>query len=77
MLATANSSYLARVGIYTNIYNTIAIPKLLNLTNKKLNYIIFLIIISLYIIFWYIDVKPSLDLNPFKWVFNRTNYYIK
>lgn len=69
LLASSQSAYLARVGIYTNIFLTLSLPKLLNFKDKKLSLLMKFLITSLYFIYWYIEVNGSSALNSFKWVF--------
>ena len=71
MAATMNSAYLARVGIYTSIYTTIALPKLLERFDTTTAMILKFIVISCYAIYWYIDVSSNVSLNDFTWIFER------
>ncbi|WP_249594890.1 EpsG family protein [Peribacillus frigoritolerans] len=71
MLGTSGSAYLARLSIYTNIFATLAFPRLLYIQDKYLEFIIRSLIIFLYAIFWYIDVSGSNTLSNFQWIFNR------
>jgi len=75
MIFTSNSAYLGRLGIYTNIFNTLAFPKILNGKDKYLNYLLIVIIFFLYGFYWYYDVYKDPSLNNFEWIFNRTNVY--
>ncbi|SMC98042.1 EpsG family protein [Sporomusa malonica] len=71
MAATMNSAYLARVGIYTTIYTTIALPKILERFDSKTAMILKFIIVSCYAIYWYIEVSANPSLNDFTWIFER------
>jgi hypothetical protein len=70
-LATFNSAYLARFAIYTNIFTTLALPRLLIVNDKNLSFLLRYLIIILYGLFWYIDVRDSSSLYNFQWIFNR------
>lgn len=71
MLAASQSAYLARVGIYTNIFLALSLPKLLNLQDKKMGLLIKFLITFLYSIYWYIEVSGGNTLNNFKWIFSQ------
>lgn len=71
MTATLNSAYLARIGIFTNIYSILAFPKLLKTENKRTTQFLKWGIVALYSVFWFIEVSGSRDLNNFRWIFNR------
>jgi len=71
MFATLNSAYLARFGIYTNIYVVLGLPVLLrnkNISNAVLLRIFAIICYSLY---GYIAISKSGSLNDFQWIFNH------
>ena len=71
MLVTSSSTYLARIGIYTDIYATIAFPKLkryMSENNKKA--FLFLMII-LYGFFWIHEIQARDTLQNFQWIFYR------
>lgn len=71
MLVTSSSAYLARIGIYTDIYATIAFPKLkkyMSMNNKKA--VVFLVII-LYGFFWIYEIQAREALQNFQWIFLR------
>lgn len=71
MLATSNSAYLARLGIYTNIVTPLALSKLLKFKNYSVELFIKFGVIFLYAIFWYIEVSGSGSLNNFRWIWER------
>lgn len=71
MFATANSAYLARVGIYTEVYIALAFPKFLKGYNLQTQKVISLSAIALYIIYWYYEISTRSSLNHFHWIFNR------
>lgn len=71
MLATANSTYLARLGIYTSMYVPLALSELLSFKNKRMEFFVKAVIVVLYFVFWYIEVSGSGNLNSFKWIWER------
>lgn len=71
MVAASNSTYLARIGIYTGIFIPIALEKLIVLNNKKTQAFLRFVIIAFYAVFWYYEISISPALNPFCWVWNR------
>lgn len=71
MLATSNSAYLARIGIYTNFFTVLALPRLITFYGERNARIFKIIAIIFYVIFWYIEVSGSYSLNKFQWIFNR------
>lgn len=72
MVAASNSSYLARIGIYTNILLPIALSRLIRFRSKPVEIMLRLTIVALYAVFWYIEVSDSPALNRFFWVWERT-----
>lgn len=71
MLVTSSSAYLARVGIYTDIYATIAFPKLIKAFNRKSQVILILLILVLYSYFWIHEISVRESLSTFRWIFSR------
>lgn len=70
-LATSQSAYLARIGIYTNIFLTLSYPRLTDIKDRRVVNLLRGFILLFYLIFWYIDVSSSIALNDFQWIFNR------
>ncbi|MCP8617523.1 EpsG family protein [Salirhabdus salicampi] len=70
-LATSQSAYLARFLIYTNAFAILGIPRLINIKDKYLKFLLTMIIVILYAVFWYIDVSKTSALVNFQWIFNR------
>ncbi len=71
MLVTSSSAYLARIGIYTDIYATIAFPKLKShMSNNNRKAVVFLVII-LYGFFWIYEIQARETLQNFQWIFFR------
>ncbi|MCQ2418702.1 MAG: EpsG family protein [Clostridia bacterium] len=71
MVAASNSAYLARIGIYTSPFVSVALPKLLRLKNGVLEKILRVGVVFLYFIFWYKDISGNPEMNQFQWVFSR------
>lgn len=71
MLATRESSYLARVGIYSDIFAVLAFPKIMYAIPKKAQQFFKVVALGLYAIFWYIEITGRATLCPFVWVFER------
>lgn len=71
MLATSNSTYLARLGIYTNIVTPLALSKLLKFKNYSIEMAVKFGVIFFYVIYWYIEVSSSGSLNNFRWIWER------
>lgn len=69
LTASMNSAYFARIGIYTNLYATIGISHILELTpNKKTRSLITLLCVVLYLIYWYVE---AVDLGTWRWIWQR------
>lgn len=71
MIAGANSAYLTRFAVYTNIFSILLIPRLLNMRDRRLAAIAGVAVVSLYCVFWYIDTVNVGSLANFNWIFNR------
>ena len=86
MLSTSNSAYLARVGIFTDIYATIGFPKLVySMYQQKIEGLsrfikrednrgyhqLMIAILVLYSIFWLYEVSSRDAYNHFQWIFSR------
>ena len=71
MVAASNSTYLARIGIYTTPFVVVALPKLFRTDNKVLERILRIGIVVLYAIFFYVEVSNSNALNNFHWIWER------
>lgn len=73
MIATSNSAYLARMGIYTVPFSTLGIPTLIDGLNKKDKTIAINIILALFFIFWLYEISSTDNLNNFKFIWQRTS----
>ena len=71
MIASANSTYLARVSIYTSFFLPLGLSKLLRLEDKFLEQTLRGLTTLLFAVFWYVEVSGHPALNPFVWVFDR------
>jgi transmembrane protein EpsG len=72
MIAVANSAYLARFAIYTNIFSILLIPRLLNMRDRRLAAIAGCAVVTLYCVSWYLDtVQVGGSLANFSWIINR------
>lgn len=70
-VATSNSTYLARAGIYTAPFLIIAIPELLKGLNKSNRRIITVVTTLAYAYFWWYEVSNGSALNNFQFVFTN------
>lgn len=73
MFATSGSAYLARVGIYTELFLTLLYPRLLKFFNKDSQKIFVILVLLFYFIYWHHEVSVRDSLNNFRWIFER-NY---
>ncbi len=71
MGASAGSAYVARFAAYTSVFVLIAIPRLLNMRDRRLVHLLVGVIIVLYAIFWYIETMLTPALYNFQWIFDR------
>ena len=71
LFATSGSAYLARIGIYTDVYATLAFPKLLKVFQKRDRNVLKFIILALYGLYWFYEVWSRDSLNHFRWIFSR------
>ncbi len=70
MSVASQSAYLGRIGIYLNIYNTLAWPLLIKPLDKRNKRVTLYIMIPLYIIYWSVELS-GVDLRNFTWIFER------
>lgn len=71
MFATSNSTYLARMGIYTAPFSAIGIPELIKGISEKDKKLVTTLILLAFAAFWWYEISNSSSLNNFKWMFNR------
>jgi len=74
MVAASNSAYLARIGIYTEPFVVVGLPKLFRIKNKQVENLLRIGIICLYAIFFYIEISGSSTLRTFHWIWERKVY---
>lgn len=68
MIAASNSTYLARIGIFTSPFVIVGLPKLIRMKNKYVEILVRAGIIVLYGIYWYIEISGSSSLNNYQFV---------
>ncbi len=73
MTIASNSAYLGRVCIYTNVFNTISIPIIINNVRIKNKNILRVILFIFYFIFWIYSLKVSVALD-YHSLFELWNY---
>ncbi len=71
MFATSNSTYFARMGIYTAPFSTLGIAELIKGLKPREKRIFPIIIIIAFFLFWLYSLKKSVALNDFKWIFGN------
>ena len=70
-IATMSSALLYRIGIYTTLFQVIAIPELLKGLPPKTKKSITFVMIPLFAYFWWYEVSKSYYLNNFQWIWSR------
>lgn len=70
MTVAMNSAYLGRIGGYTNIYNTIVWPLLLQKVEKKSRILLIGLMLICYMFYWLTEMSKE-DLAVFTWIFQR------
>ena len=70
IFGTSGSAYLARIGIYTECFGTLALPRLMNCFKRDSKKLAILIILVLYFIFWFYELHAR-GLFDFQWSFGR------
>lgn len=76
LIAAANSTYLARFGIYTGIYSCIGIPAIINMRSFNVRMLAYLGVLSAYAIFWYFETINNVNLLHFRTLWERPDWYI-
>ena len=71
MVATSNSTYLARTGIYAVSFSAIGIPELLKGLSNQNKRIVKIFLLVMYAAFWWYEVSKSGALNNFQFVFGK------
>lgn len=75
MLAAANSTYLARISVYTGYFIPLCLSRVVRMKNKHLELSLRIAIVVLFAVFWYVEVSSYPALNDFKWVFYKGILY--
>ena len=71
MFATSNSTYFARMGIYTAPFSALGISELVKGLKPRERNLFPIVILVAFFLFWVYSVQTSDALNNFKWVFGR------
>ena len=70
-IATMSSALLYRIGIYTTLFQTIAIPELLKGLKPATRRVLVACMVPLFAFFWWYEVSRSSALNHFRWIWKR------
>ncbi len=70
-IATMSSALLYRVGIYTTLFQVIAIPELLKKVSPKNAKPVLVAMIPLYACFWWYEIANNASLRNFHWIWQR------
>lgn len=71
MLATSNSAYLARTGIYTETFTVFAFPELLENLSPRITKQYKTAILICYFVYFSYQIYTSDSLNDFQWIFGN------
>ena len=71
LFVASNSVYLARITMYTNVFNILFIPHLIKPFKKADRIIGIVLILTLYCIFWSYDLMKVPETRNFYWIFGR------
>ena len=69
-IVTADSAYLARLGLYTGVFIPLGLSSILGVIDEKHQKIFKIIIIVLYFVFWLYEVSITKTLREFEWIFS-------
>lgn len=75
MSAAANSTYLARISIYTTYFIPMCLSQVIRMKNRNFEFAVRFCIIALFGVFWYVEVSTYPSLSPFKWIFYKDILY--
>ncbi len=70
-IITSQSAYLARFVIYTQSFLILGLPLLINHENKYINFLSKFVIVTLFLLFWWVDTTKSSSLINYNWIFER------
>lgn len=71
MFATSNSTYLARMGIYTAPFSAIGIPELIKGINPKDKKLVTTLFLIAFAAFWLYEISNSDSLNNFRFIWDK------
>ena len=70
LLATSNSAYLARIGIYTEVFTALSLPRLVMVLERQSRRIFIVVTLLLYGVYWAYELNAR-NLVPYVWVFTK------
>jgi transmembrane protein EpsG len=71
LLAASGSAYIARFAIYIGIFLCLALPRFLELADRRWQGVFLMMIMPAYAVFWYVDTVQSPTLVEFQWLSER------
>ena len=71
MFATSNSTYFARMGIYSAPFSALSMPELIKGLKNREKVLFSTIIVVAFFVFWIYSLQKSYALNDFKWIFGN------
>lgn len=71
MFATSNSTYFARMGIYTAPFSTLGIAELVKGLKPREKKVFPVVIVVAFFLFWLYSIQSSGALNNFQWIFGK------
>lgn len=75
MIAAANSTYLARISVYTLSFLPMCLSQTIRMKNRNFEFAVRFFIVALFGVFWYMEVSTYSQLSPFKWIFYKDILY--
>ena len=69
-IATADSAYLARLALYTNVFIPLGLSSILKSCDKRYYQFFRILTVILYFIFWLYEVLITKTLRDFEWIFS-------
>ena len=70
MTVASQSTYLGRIGIYTNVYTTIIWPLLVKKCNVRSQKVLIAMMLFMYFLYWHTEAS-GFYLNSFQWIFSH------
>lgn len=71
MFATSNSTYFARLGIYTAPFVAVSLPEMIRVLKGKTSVVVHGVMLTLYAVYWFYEVYNSSALNPFRFIWGN------